>query len=117
MKKIAIVLLMALALVSIATAEVVVSGELDYGFMLNADEFAGSFDKIEVDLNADVDDYNSVSIELEDDLKTNDIEDVWGFGDGSVNINWATLTTDWGALLDLPIGVTSTISVISIPPL
>lgn len=116
MKKIAIVLLMALALVSMATAEVVVSGELDYGFMADADFFAGKFDKIEVDLNADVDENNSIAIEIEDKLKTNDLTMAVGGGTMlgastgfGLGLSYATLTTDWGAILDLPMGVTSTV--------
>lgn len=117
MKKIAIVLLMALALVSIATAEVVLSGEFEYGFMANADDFAGKFDKVELDINADIDEYNSFSMELEDDIKTNDLVILTGidpdtgddiFSDTWLALNWATVTTDWGAMLDLPMGVTTT---------
>lgn len=103
MKKIAIVLLMALALVSIATAEVVVSGEFDYGFMSDGDEYAGSFDKIEIDLTASIDEYNTFEMELEDKNKSDDIGDTVAF------INFAKVITDWSGLFSLPISVSTEI--------
>lgn len=102
-RKIVLVLLMALALVSVATAEVTVSGEFEYGMMTNADEFAGEVDKIEVNINADIDEYNSFSMEIED-------KDGGNATAGTiVGISWATVTTDWGALFSLPVGVTTTV--------
>ena len=104
MKKIAIVLLMALALVSMATAQAVVSGEFEYGMMTNADQFTQEFDKLEVDINADLDEYNSFSMEIEAPSAAN----LAGFN-GYLDVTWATVTTDWGMLLDLPVGVSTTL--------
>ncbi len=101
MKKIAIVLLMALALVSIATAEVVITGEFDYGFMSDGDDYAGKFKKIELDLAVNIDDYNTFKLELEDDIQTDDI------GNSSANINYAYILTDWSGLFELPVSLST----------
>ena len=103
MKKILLVLLMAMALVSVATAEVTLSGEFDYGMMTDGDVFGGSFDKIELDLAADIDEYNTFEMEIEDTSAGNDPAGT------TLDLNYATVTTDWEALLDLPIAVTTTV--------
>ena len=101
-------LTIALALVCAPVfAEVSISGELDYSAMMNDDETAGEFDKIELDFAADIDDFNSVAIEVEDDIKNNDLEanDVTS----SINIDYAVAITDWGGMLGLPFSMTTTI--------
>ena len=42
-------------------------------------------------------------MELEDKVQNNDI------GDVPLEINWATVTTDWGTLLDLPVGISTAV--------
>lgn len=107
MKKIAIVLLMALALVSIVAAEATVSGEFEYGMMVNSAAIGNEFDKVEFDFNATIDDYNTFSAELEAAGSTPTL-DLAVASAGYVDFTWAEVTTDWGKLLGLPVGLTTT---------
>ncbi len=103
MKKIVIVLFLALALVAFATAEAKVTGEFTYGFTASSDGFSGVFDTIETDLNATVDDNNSVYFSLVG------AKDATTGLPSFVAVSAAEVTTDWGALLGLPVGVKTTL--------
>jgi hypothetical protein len=103
MKKTIVLLTIVLAFLAAPVfAEVTISGEMDYTAMINGDEVAGEFDKVEIDILADIDDNNTFSLELEDKVKSNDI------GDSPAIINWATVTTDWSAVLGIEeVGITT----------
>ncbi|WP_020614084.1 porin family protein [Sediminispirochaeta bajacaliforniensis] len=107
MKKIALVLILALACVFVVSAEMSLTGEFDYGFMAgDADEgpgFTGKFDKIELDFAVTMDDYNTFKTEIEDKDTTNDI------ATHDLGLGYAEIVTDWGAQLGLPIGIVSTV--------
>ena len=105
MKKALFVFLLAVLLCAgtVFAGDVSLSGEFEYGAMTNGDDFAGNFDKIELDLSAAIDDYNTFSMEIEDQVKGNDI------GNQSIGITYAEVATDWGLLFSLPVGVVTTI--------
>lgn len=103
MKKTFVILTIALAVMAAPVfAQVTVSGELDYSAMMNGDEVAGEFDKVELDVTAQIDEYNVFKMELEDKVKMNDI------GNSEAVINYAKVTTDWGSMFDLAFGVETT---------
>ena len=98
MKRILTGLVMAMLVLSVpAFAEVTVSGEFDYSAMINSDEVAGEFDKVELDITADVDENNTFELELEDKQFDNDLDDSAAF------INYAQLSTDWSGVLGIDI--------------
>lgn len=107
MKKIALVLILALACVFVVSAEMSLTGEFDYGFMAadqdTGDDFAGLFDKIELDFAVTMDDYNTFKVEIEDKDTTNDLTTY------DLGLGYAEIVTDWGAQLGLPVGIVSTV--------
>ncbi|ADK82806.1 hypothetical protein [Sediminispirochaeta smaragdinae] len=110
MKKIALVLILALACVFVVSAEVSLTGEFDYGFMAGDPDagpgFTGKFDKIELDFAVTMDDYNTFKAEIEDADGSNDLT---AGAAGNLHLGYAEIVTDWGAQLGLPIGIVSTV--------
>ena len=88
---------LALALMAFAVApvmaDVALSGEYSYSAMWNTGDskFAGTVDKMELDVKATLDDYNTFKFEIEDDDKSSDITGV-----NDLSITYAKVITDWG---------------------
>ena len=105
MKKALLVFLIAASLCAftISAQEVSFSGEFEYGFITDGESFSGKFDKLELDITGTIDEYNTFSMEIEDKTKVNDLSA------HDLGITWADVDTNWGALLNLPIGVVTSV--------
>ena len=102
MKKL-IVLVSALLLVAmVAGADTTITGKVEYRWAQDFGDKAFTDAKVvEVKINATVDDYNTLYIELEEGPTTEtDVTSLGVFG-----LDRANFTTDFGALLELPVGV------------
>lgn len=99
------ILLVALALMAAApifASDVTLSGELmGYGETDFDGPMSGAFPKVELNLAAMVDDYNTVKLELDSEGGDWDAH--------NVAVDDFRLITDWGAALGLPIGLKTTV--------
>ncbi len=91
---------LALALIAFAVApvmaDVAISGEYDMSGVWNAGDkqYAGTTDKMELDIKAALDDFNTFKYELEDD-KT-ETANKTSILDEPLTINYVEVITDWG---------------------
>ena len=95
MKKYFVLALVVMAfVVAPVMADVAISGEFDYSGVWNLGdkEYAGETDKMELDFAANVDDYNTLKFELEDDQAGTDDN----IRDEPLTLNYVKLITDWG---------------------
>ena len=101
MKKL-IVLVAALLLVSmvVAASDVTVGGKISYRWMQDIENMVfydqATKERVETKINATVDDYNTLAVTLRNAES----------GDFSASVHRANFTTDIGAVLGLPVGVT-----------
>lgn len=105
---------LALALIAFAVApvmaDVAISGEFDYSGVWNTsdEEYAGEVDKMEFDVKAAVDEFNTLKFELEDDQKG--VDD--NIRDEPLTLNYVHLITDWGKYFGIEgFGVMSTVGI------
>jgi hypothetical protein len=106
---------LALALIAFAVApvmaDVAISGEFDYSGVWNAGdkEYAGEVDKMEFDVKAAVDEFNTLKFELEDD-QADGIDD--NIRDQPLTLNYVHLITDWGKYFGIEgFGIMSTVGI------
>ena len=118
MKKTFVILTIVLAILAAPVfAEVTASGEVDFQWAFNADDYAEKIDSNDMvlDLGGMVGDYTSIKAEFEGEYKDKDgsIGDGDVKEDGNVALNDATLTQDiTGALgIDSPVSVSLTFGV------
>jgi len=118
------ILLVAVAMLGAAPlfADVTLSGEFMGFGSTDFDTMSGAFPKVELNLNAVIDDFNTLSLELDSEGSSwsgwdsavpgtfvdDDGEDVT-VAARSVAVDDIRLVTDWGAALGLPVGVKTTI--------
>jgi hypothetical protein len=105
---------LALALIAFAVApvmaDVAISGEFDYSGVWNTsdEEYAGEVDKMEFDVKAAVDEFNTLKFELEDDQKGPDDN----IRDEPLTLNYVHLITDWGKYFGIEgFGIMSTVGI------
>ena len=119
MKKTFVILTIVLAILAAPVfAEVTASGEVNFGWAFNADDYSEKVDTNDMvlDLGGTVGDYTSISAEFEAEYEDVDGELADGSGDSTVSMNQATLTQDiTGALaIDAPATVSVTFGIAGI---
>ncbi len=116
MKKTFVILTIVLAILAAPVfAEVTASGEVDFEWAFNADDYAEKIDTNDMvlDLGGTVGDYTSISAEFEAEYEDTDGELADESGDSVVYMNQATLTQDLtGALgIESPVSVAVTFGI------
>lgn len=97
------ILLVALAMLGampIFASDITLSGEFMGFGSTDFDTMSGAFPKVELNLNAAIDDVNTLKLEMDSE---------GGDWPGNVGLDDVRLITDWGAALDLPLSVKTTI--------
>jgi len=90
MKKLALVLIVLLALSGVAFADVTVGGEFDFGVIDFGADVSSAVGKAEININASVDDFTTVAVEL--DSEGSVVDGDWGTG--NVDLEVFSVTSD-----------------------